>query len=93
MIVHIYLNRSEHISVNFCAFLGMQPPPKDIKEKQRLIEDNLAELMVKPSMLKEAQGDNVSNDLEWDNDIGSEQSETRRLLSRDRTTTDDEADR
>ncbi len=54
--------------------------------------EHLAELMVKPSMLKDAT-EHMSTDLEWDNDTdfvaSDEVNETRSLLHKD----DDEADR
>ena len=74
----------------------MQPIPKDKRHRGQLaIEDipaNLAELAIKPMLLKGKQADSFSNDFEWDNDFNdADQLESRTLLGK--RVGEDEADR
>ena len=64
---------------------------RERSDTEENLSENLAELVVKPSMLKEAQ-DHMS-DLEWDHDFvaSDEVNEKRSLLRKDNT--DEEADR
>ena len=79
---------------------------KEVRDKQRLLEEKFAELGVKPTMLQHLVQSNGSvqvptvkqptleqpaldDDLEWDNDLTSDSTETRGLLRH----TDEEADR
>ena len=91
------------------TFSGMNPvDKKEMRDKQKLLEERFTELGVKPTMLQHIVQSNggivptlkhsaMVEDLEWDNDLTSEQSttsETRGLLSRGNGRhTDEEADR
>ena len=67
---------------------GMQPFNKD---KQKEHEDYLAELGIKPTMLRQSDAPHCgSADLEWDHNIAQDEKQT--LLGKGRST-DDEADR
>ena len=65
----------------------MQPILKDKKKEH---EDYLAELGIKPTMLRQGDAHRGSADLEWDNNYAHDEKQT--LLGKSRST-DDEADR